>query len=208
MDNPIILIFQLIVLLFSVMIHEISHGYMAYHLGDPTAKDAGRLTLNPMKHIDPIGSILLPLMLFLVGSPVMFGWAKPVPYNPMNLKNPRRGSGLIALAGPVSNFSVAVIFALILKVISAFSPVFLQSIGLFLGTIIIVNIVLAVFNLVPIPPLDGSGILFSLLGNKGLEVQRFLEKYGFFILIIFIVWGSSLITPIINAIFSFLVGGL
>ena len=118
MDNFIVLIFQLIALLFSVIIHEVSHGIMAYRLGDPTAKNAGRLTLNPLKHLEFFGSFLLPFTLFLIKSPILFGWAKPVPFNPLYLKNPKRDSGLIGLSGPVSNFSIAIIFSLILKILT------------------------------------------------------------------------------------------
>src|SRR3990167_5811299 len=114
MDQFLILIFQLIVLLFSIIIHEVSHGVMANKLGDPTAKNAGRLTLNPLKHLDFFGSFLLPFLLFMAKSPVLFGWAKPVPFNPANLRNPKRDSGFIGLAGPLSNLSMAIIFSLVL----------------------------------------------------------------------------------------------
>src|SRR3989338_4079103 len=112
MDFRIIL-FQIIVLFFSVVIHEVSHGVVALMLGDKTAKDAGRLTLNPLKHIDPFGSVLLPVLLLIAQSPILFAWAKPVPYNPYNLKNPKSGAALIAAAGPLSNIILAVIFGIV-----------------------------------------------------------------------------------------------
>lgn len=205
--DPIILVFQLIVLIFSVIIHEISHGFVAYALGDRTAKDAGRLTLNPLKHIELFGSIILPLMLFIMQSPVLFGWAKPVPFNPMNLKNPKRDSGLIGLAGPISNFSVAIIFASILKIMTVFG-LLTDPLAIFINIIILVNIVLGTFNLVPIPPLDGSKILFAFLPRGTEEFQIMLEKYGFFILLFFLFFSFSIITPIILAIYHFLGGNL
>ena len=115
--QPIIFVFQLIVLVFSVILHEVSHGFVAEWLGDPTARLAGRLTLNPIKHIDLFGSIILPLLLVISGSSIVFGWAKPVPYNPYNLKRPERDGALIAAAGPLSNLTTAVIFAVIFRVL-------------------------------------------------------------------------------------------
>ena len=203
--DPIILIFELIVLIFSVMIHEISHGFTAYRFGDTTAKDAGRLTLNPMKHIDPFGSVLVPLMLFVFRSPILFGWAKPVPFNPGNLKNVKRDSGLIALSGPLSNFLIAVVFSLIAKAlvfIFHISPA--DNLIAFLDIIILINVALGTFNLVPLPPLDGSKVLFSVLPRGTEKFQFFLEQYGFFLVILFIFLGFQLIIPVISAIYGFL----
>lgn len=208
MSDPIVLIFQLIVLIFSVMIHEISHGFMAYRLGDRTAKESGRLTLNPLKHIDPFGSVLLPLFLFIVKSPVLFGWAKPVPFNPFNLKNPKKDSGLIALAGPASNFLIAAVFSVILKLAGLTNFYFAPAFIIFLNIIILVNVVLAIFNLVPIPPLDGSKVLFAVLPKGAEKFQIILEQYGFFILLFFIFFGFQLIIPIILAIYRLLGGSL
>jgi Zn-dependent protease len=198
----IILIFQLIILLFSVIIHEVSHGLVALGLGDTTAKDAGRLTLNPLKHLDFFGSFLLPISLYLVsGGSFVFGWAKPVPYNPFNLKDLKRGSGLIAAAGPVSNFLLALLTSLILRVGNylnlGFNPVFLEI-------AIIINLSLMIFNLVPIPPLDGSKILFSLLPRKFDYLFKALERYGMMIFILFIFFGFGLITPLISLLFRLL----
>lgn len=206
----LLLIFQLIILLFSVMIHEISHGLMAFRLGDPTAKLAGRLTLNPLKHIDPVGSILLPLLLYAVsGGSFVFGWAKPVPYNPNFLKDPKRGGGLIALAGPASNLSLAVIFGMFSRILSATHPAFIPGpLVALLDLVVLTNIVLAVFNLVPIPPLDGSKVLFSFLPESppAWKAQAFLDRYGLVFLILFMLYGFGLIMPVISFLFQVIIG--
>lgn len=208
MESVFFLIFQLVVLIFSVMIHEISHGAVAYQLGDPTAKKLGRLTLNPLKHLDPIGSIILPLSLFfLSGGNFIIGWAKPVPYNPLNLKNPRSGSALIGIAGPISNFIIAVIFGLLIRLLSVSGGSELSvTLAILFNSIVILNILLAVFNLMPIPPLDGSSILFAFLPEKYNALKNFLLQYGFYILILFIFFGFQLIVPIIYQIYQLLVG--
>jgi Zn-dependent protease len=184
------------------MVHEVMHGYVAYWLGDNTAKDAKRLNFNPLNHLDLFGSIILPLMLYLAtAGSFVIGWAKPVPYNPFNLKNPKLGAGLIAAAGPASNFIIAVVASLILKtggIGGLINPIFLQI-------VILLNISLMIFNLVPIPPLDGSKILFALLPSKFSHIQYTLERYGIWILIVFIFFGFSLIMPIISALYNVLV---
>ncbi|MDE2001521.1 MAG: site-2 protease family protein [Patescibacteria group bacterium] len=207
MNDALIYIFQFIVFIFSVMVHEVSHGLMAYRLGDTTAKDAGRLNLNPLNHIDPLGSVILPLMLFIAGSPVLFGWAKPVPYNPYNLRNPRKGAALIGLAGPGSNFALALIFGVIIRIVSFAAPAAQGSpLVLLLSSVVFINLLLGIFNLVPIPPLDGSKLLFALLSPKYHELQGFLEQYGLWILIVFIFFGINALVPIINALFTLLTG--
>ncbi|MDP2598425.1 MAG: site-2 protease family protein [Candidatus Liptonbacteria bacterium] len=203
-----ILIFQLAVLIFSVMIHEVSHGYVAEYLGDPTARLAGRLTFNPLKHLDPIGSFVLPVALwYLTNGQFVFGWAKPVPYNPMNLKDPLAGGAKIAAAGPIANFVVAILFGILFRTMSIFSfaPPFL---GELFGIIIFVNILLAIFNLVPIPPLDGSKVLFALLPKTetGFRFAAMLERYGMVLVLIFIFFGFELIMPIINMLFVLIAG--
>lgn len=207
--NILFLIFQLAVLIFSVMIHEISHGYVAESLGDPTARLAGRLTLNPLKHLDFFGSFLLPVLLFFATQGAfVFGWAKPVPYNPVYLKNPKSGSGKIALAGPASNLLLAAVFGILLRLLSSSGYATGSPLMIFFAFIVYINVLLAVFNLVPLPPLDGSKVLFSLLppGETSFQIAMFLERYGMFLILIFIFFGFGLIIPIINAIYRILAG--
>lgn len=178
-------IFVLIVLLFSIIIHEIAHGSVAYSLGDPTAKYAGRLTLNPLKHLDLFGSVILPLLLLITRSPMLFGYAKPVPINPYNFRNQKWGSLKVAVAGPTANFSIAIIFGLSVRFLNL--P---EQIAYFFMLVAFYNILLGLFNLIPIPPLDGSWILFAFLSERWNNVKIFLRQYGFFILISFIFFGG------------------
>ena len=193
------LIFQLIVLIFSIMIHEISHGAMALRLGDNTAKRLGRLTLNPLKHLDPVGSVILPLMLILFNSPILIGWAKPVPYNPYNLKNPKKGAALIGIAGPLSNITIAAVFSVILS----FSKTLGMSSTLMaaIGVIILINLLLAIFNMVPIPPLDGSKLLFALFPRSWFKVQMIMERNGFLFLILFLFLGLKYLWMAVMIVF-------
>ena len=195
------MIFFVIVLLLSVIIHEYSHGIVAYAQGDPTAKFAGRLTLNPIPHIDLLGTIVIPLLLVLTKAGFLIGWAKPVPYNPYNLRNQRFGPALVGAAGPASNFLLALIFSIIIF----FIPEQIGNLKIFLGIIVYVNVVLGVFNLFPIPPLDGSKVLFSLLPSSLINFQYFLERFGFLILIALILYGGKIIGyPIFLLVFIFL----
>lgn len=201
-----ITIFSLIILLFSVVIHELSHGTVAYALGDQTAKDAGRLTLNPIPHLDIFGSIVFPLMMaipMLFGAPaIIFGWAKPVPINPNNFKDPRLDSIKVALAGPVSNIAIAIFFGLLIRFIPL-PPSLIQ----FFIIIVVLNLLLAAFNLLPIPPLDGSHLFFSLVPGRQ-EWKILLHQYGFFILIIFIFFlgGGRLIFSIVSILYTIITG--
>ncbi len=202
MTGVSIIIFQVIVLILSAVIHEYMHGYMADRLGDPTARLAGRLSFNPLVHLEWFGSFLLPGLMLLTGMPFAFGWAKPVPYNPYNLRDKRWGEAKVALAGPLANFALAAIFALFLNLAPTISPEF----SLLISLIIFINLVLMVFNLLPIPPLDGSKVLAAFLSPK-LKMKYFsIERFGF-ILIIFVIWfGSFLFLPVINFLFRFLTG--
>jgi len=189
----------------SVIIHEISHGYAAKFLGDNTAEYAGRLTLNPLKHLDPIGSVLVPLILIISKAGFVFGWAKPVPYNEFNLRNRKWGTVVVASAGIISNLTLALLFGLLIRISISMdfaSPAFLSISGL----IVLVNIVLGIFNLIPIPPLDGSKILFSLLPAGWRRVQIILEQYSLVVLIIFIFFGWQYLSPVIFGLFKFLTG--
>jgi len=183
----VLTVFTLLILLFSVIIHEVSHGSVAYALGDSTAKDEGRLSLNPLVHLDLVGSILLPMLLLFSGMPII-GWAKPVPINPMNFSDRRWGDLKVSLAGPLSNFTVALIFGLIIK----FMPSLPESFLTIAAIVVLYNIVLGLFNLIPIPPLDGSHILFSLLPDSFEGFKVFLWQYGFILLmlLIFIIPGG------------------
>lgn len=200
-----VLIFQVIILIFSVVIHEVSHGAMAYWLGDPTAKYAGRLTLNPIAHIDPFGSVILPFLLIIINSPVLIGWAKPVPYNPYNLKDQKYGPALVGLAGPGSNLVVALVFGLFMRGLDAIG-FYNPQLNLFFGIIVFLNILLAIFNLVPIPPLDGSKILYAIIPDSAYRVRNFLEQWGMMLLLIFILFFFDLILPIIFWLYQIIVG--
>lgn len=197
------MIFALIIILFSVIIHEYMHGWMADRLGDPTAKDAGRLTLNPAAHIDLWGSILLPAMIFIgTGGGLIFGYAKPVPFNPYNLRDQKYGVAKVAVAGPLANLITALFFGLVLR----FAPGISLVLASFLAAIAQINLVLLIFNLLPIPPLDGAKMLMSFLPY---ELQmKFLrwEHYGFIFVLLFVFFGFSLIIPIISYLFRLIVG--
>lgn len=199
-------IFSLIVLLFSVIIHEIAHGFVALLLGDTTAKREGRLTLNPIKHLDPIGSVVVPLLLLLMNSGIVFGWAKPVPINPYNFKDQKYGQAKVALAGPAVNFLIAIIFGIIIRFIPEQANLFYQNLLTTFGFIIWINLLLGVFNLVPIPPLDGSHILFTFLPNSSQRIKIFFNRYGLFFLLVFIFYLFPLIVPIISFLFRLITG--
>lgn len=196
------IIFQIAILILSVIVHEVSHGWAANFLGDPTARLAGRLSLNPLPHIDPIGSVVVPLLLFFTNAGIMLGWAKPVPVNPYNLRG-KYGEAIVAAAGPLSNIFLAIIFGLLIRGAAGILPSSFLHIAI---SVVIINIVLAIFNLVPIPPLDGSKILFSFLPYHLEQIKESLERYGFFIVLIFIVFLWQFLTPVIGFLFSLITG--
>jgi len=204
-------------LIFAIVLHEVAHGWVANKLGDHTARDMGRLTLNPIPHIDLFGTIILPVMCIVLHSPI-FGYAKPVPINPYNFKNPRKGMAISSLAGPGINIAMAVAFSFLLRVVipalEGFSPKlagdwFLVPVSLMLGYGVMINVVLAILNLVPIPPLDGSRVVYWLLPDKAAAAYYRLERYGMLILLALVGFGllGYIITPVIRPILSLLLGG-
>jgi Zn-dependent protease len=199
--NPLQLVFYFLIIVPSAIIHEYAHGWMADRLGDPTARYAGRLTLDPRVHIDVWGTLLMPVLLFFLSNgSFLFAYAKPVPYNPYNLKSHKWGPAMVAIAGPMANLLLAVCFALVIRI-------FPVSAALdFFYIIVYANVMLLVFNLVPIPPLDGSKILYAILPDSARGVRDFLERYSFVLLMVFVFFLFELIAPVIQWIMRLLIG--
>ncbi len=197
------IVFQIVILIFSVVIHEVSHGYAAYFLGDNTAKYQGRLNLNPLNHLELFGSFILPIVTYLSGG-FIIGWAKPVPFNPYNLRDQKWGEAKVAIAGPLSNFFIAIVFGLLIRfgIAMQFGTAFVYI----SSTIVLINLVLGTFNLVPIPPLDGSKILFSLLPYDKNYIREFLERNSIYLMLIFIFFLWKFIFPLVGLEFSLLTG--
>lgn len=200
--------------LFAITLHEVAHGWVANKLGDSTAKMLGRLTVNPIKHIDPIGTIALPIGMVIMslatmGQPVAFGWAKPIPVNTRNLKQPRRDMAIVAVAGPLSNFVMAVFWTVML--IIALNMITDPNIGRGFSTMaqigIVINLILMVLNLLPLPPLDGGRVLAGLVPRPMADILDRIEPYGFMILIGLLFLGvlDQIIGPMIGALYSFLI---
>ena len=208
-------IISYIVLLLAISIHECSHAWSANKLGDPTATNLGRITLNPIAHIDLIGTVLIPFFIIITGSGILFGWAKPVPVNPYNLRNPRKDNLWVSFAGPLSNLSLAIISALIYHIIffwsggSFFSAewvFFIKPLILFILFSTQLNVILAIFNLIPVFPLDGSGVLMGLLPYESARIFEKTRPYGFLILILLLYTGilGSIISPLYSLIIKLL----
>ena len=201
-------IFLLIILIFSVIIHEVTHGYVAQSLGDPTARLAGRLTLNPLPHLDLLGSIILPGLMLLSNSSFLFGWAKPVPYNPYNLRNARFGEALVAGAGPAVNLLLAIIFGLLVRFAGGVLPDAFVSLA---GTVVVINILLAVINLIPIPPLDGSKVLGAILPQAlSIPYDRFRSamESNIFAAFAVVIIALYLLGPVVGRLITALAGAL
>ena len=202
--DPAIAIGRLVILIFSVIIHECSHGVTALRNGDDTAKIMGRLTLNPLPHIDIFGTIIIPGLLLLSHVPIIIGWAKPVPINPYRFRNFRRGMIEVGVSGPLSNILLALFFAFLFRITGANS---LSGAGYLLYFGVFINFLLALFNLIPIPPLDGSRILGSLLPLK-MEANYYrIERYGMFIIIALLFFGFfNLLFPVISFLAKLVTG--
>jgi Zn-dependent protease len=199
--------FQIVIVIFSIVIHEFSHGAMANYLGDPTAKYAGRLTLNPLKHLDPFGSVIVPII-FVFTTGRAFGWANPVPINPYNFRDQKYGPIKAAFAGPGANLLTALIFGLILR-FSLYLDFMPQGFYSALYFIVSINLILAIFNLIPVPPLDGSHILFAFLPYSSQKIKIFLSRFGIIIIIflIFLVPGFlTILFYFIGFIFTLITG--
>ena len=196
-------IFSIVILIFSVVVHEVSHGYVAYKLGDNTAKYQGRLTLNPLKHLELFNSFILPIITYFSFG-FIFGMAKPVIINPYNLRDQKWGEAKVAVAGPLSNFAIAVFFGLLIRfgILNSLGESFLH-----ISTMIVfINLVLGTFNLVPIAPLDGSKILFSVLPYSMNNVREWLEQNGIFLMLFFIFFLWKYIVPLVYLEFSLITG--
>ena len=216
--------------LFSIILHEVAHGWAAERLGDPTARMLGRLTLNPLRHIDPVGTVILPLLLVATGSRVIFGWARPVPVNFRNLRRPKRDMVLVAGAGPATNLVLALAAALIYRLLLAGFPALRPSVEAFLatlavrapagagaaalplalmaGTAVVINVLLLIFNLIPLPPLDGGRIMVGLLPMGPARALARIEPYGMVLVVLFLVSGlfDWTLWPLFEAVLRLLLG--
>ncbi len=225
-----IIILTIAILIISAVFHEYAHGWVAHKLGDDTAKNAGRLTLNPINHLDPVGSIILPLLLAFSGTGFILGWAKPVPYNPYNLRDPKYGDLKVAIGGPAANLIIAVIFGIVARLtpiaaglkqtlvvgflrgnndylLAQMHGSFITSVFVLAVIFCFINLLLMIFNLVPIPPLDGSKVLMAFLPYNWQIKMHKIEPYGFFIIIFLLMFGFfSLIWPLLIFLFSLIVG--
>lgn len=208
------IVIWLIPLIFAITLHEVAHGWVAKCFGDQTANMLGRITLNPVRHIDLVGTIIIPVVLLLLsGGRFTFGYAKPVPIDPRNFRHPRRDMAIVALAGPVSNLIMAILWGVIAKLATTLSgnnPTLSQILFAFGVAGVQINLVLGILNLIPIPPLDGSRVVSSCLSNKASLWYNSLERYGFWILLLLIATGAlgqflwPIITTCFNLIFNLL----
>ncbi len=201
MQKFVQILIHLMILFFSIIVHEVSHGYAALRSGDPTAKYSGRLSLNPLRHIDPFGTVILPILLILMGSPFLIGWAKPVPINPYYLSNPKRDMAKIGAAGPLSNLGLAIVFAIIFRITGT------GLLSYFILYAVFINLLLFLFNLIPVPPLDGSRIVAGFLPHEAYERYMRITPYGFIIVFaLFFLLFNSVLIPAVRLMCSLLTG--
>lgn len=194
-----------LVLIISIVVHEVAHGVAAEGQGDPTARMLGRITMNPLKHADLVGSVILPLILLVSGANFFIGWAKPVPYNPANFKNERKGTRIVSMAGIIANFSIAIIVGLAIRLMATLELGTLQTFEI-MSIVVLVNIVLGIFNLIPIPPLDGFRFLESVLPERFGSFFKQYEQYGIVILVVFLFVGVRFIAPLASVAYTALTG--
>ena len=203
MEPIIFILFQILIVLFSVVIHEVSHGVAAYSMGDDTAKRLGRLTLNPLKHLDPFGSVILPIVTLLLGG-FIFGYAKPVPYNPLKLSDRKYGPAKVAIAGPLSNFVVAFGFGTLLRFMPAsLDATLLPDVFVF---IVLINLMLGIFNLMPVPPLDGHWLVLTFLPDKFYKFKMFFQQFGIFLFILLLFVIFPIVFPLVQVLFKVFTG--
>lgn len=197
-------VFLIAVFVYSVVIHEVAHGKVAESLGDNTARDLGRLTLNPLKHLDLFGSVLLPVFLLVIRAPFVFGYAKPVPYNPANLSDRRFGAAKVAFAGPATNLTLAILTGLFLRFLPSSSG---EILPVLLAQIVQINLLLAIFNLMPVPPLDGHWLLLAFLPKRFTALKLFVLRYGTVLFLIFLFFiFPKFFLPLIGFLFEVIVG--
>ncbi len=203
-------------LMIAVILHEVAHGYAAYKMGDPTAKETGRLTLNPIPHIDPFGTIVFPAILMAVGSPILFGWAKPVPIDPSRFRDLRKGMFFVSIAGIITNFGLAVIFGILNRILREFAlsvppEVFhnlIKPLLIFTTQSVGINLILGLFNAIPIPPLDGSRVIMSFFNYKYWELFYRYETYGFLLIMVLLFTGilQRIILPYFYFLYRLILG--
>jgi Zn-dependent protease len=207
LQNLADILMQIGVLLFSVILHEVAHGAAAARCGDGTAREAGRLTFNPIPHIDPMGTVILPTLLAVTHSPILFGWAKPVPINPWRFRRPKRDLAIVGAAGPLSNLAAAGLSAALFRLLLPWAGLD-HPLTRFLLAAAVVNTVLALFNLIPIPPLDGSRLLVGLLPARLAAAYLRLERFGLALIIILMFFGLNerLLRPAVRIVLGWLLG--
>jgi Zn-dependent protease len=198
-------IFYFLILIFSIMVHEVAHGIAAEHEGDPTARLMGRITLNPVKHIDWFGSVILPLILVLSSAGFVVGWAKPVPYNPNNVRRGNKSVAHIAISGILVNLVIAIVFGILIRILVFFNANALPLLSV-ASIIVLVNLVLAFFNSIPLSPLDGFTFLKAALKGRGTPFLALMERYSLPILVVFLIFGWGVISPAIYWLYSLLTG--